>query len=136
MDSEFSEGSKQETINSILCVGTESKLFDCQLIFEGSESCGQYEDAGIVCQGRSWTHFFLLSSSLILLIDPDTTEASTCNTGEVRLVGTENVEDGTLEGRVEVCINNAWGTVCDNLFGQEDAETVCASVGGFYSTGE
>ena len=51
-DSEFSEGSKQETINSILCVGTESKLFECQLVFEGSESCGQYEDAGIVCQGK------------------------------------------------------------------------------------
>ena len=43
---------------------------------------------------------------------------------------------GTLEGRVEVCINNAWGTVCDNLFGQEDAETVCASIGGFNRTGE
>ena len=69
------------------------------------------------------------------MIDPDTTEASTCNTGEVRLVGTENVQDGTLQGRVEICINNAWGTVCDNLFGLEDAETVCASIGGFYSTG-
>ena len=54
----------------------------------------------------------------------------------MRLVGTENLEAGTLEGRVEVCINNAWGTVCDNLFGQEDAETVCGSVGGFYRNGE
>ena len=52
MDSEFSEGNKPEVINTILCVGTESRLFDCQLIFEGSESCGQYEDAGIVCQGK------------------------------------------------------------------------------------
>ena len=43
---------------------------------------------------------------------------------------------GTLEGRVEVCINNAWGTVCDNFFGQEDAETVCASIGGFNRAGE
>ena len=68
-------------------------------------------------------------------IDPDTTEASTCNTGEVRLVGPENVEDGTLEGRVEVCINNAWGTVCNKFFGQEDTETVCASIEGFYGNG-
>ena len=71
-----------------------------------------------------------------MLIDPNTTQASSCNTGEVRLIGPENIEDGTLEGRVEVCINNAWGTVCNRFFGQEDAETVCASVGGFYSTGE
>ena len=52
MDSEFSEGNKQEAINSILCVGTESELSDCQLMFEGSESCGQFEDAGVVCQGK------------------------------------------------------------------------------------
>ena len=52
MDSEFSEGIKQESINSILCVGIESELFDCQHVFEGSESCGQFEDAGIVCQGK------------------------------------------------------------------------------------
>ena len=71
-----------------------------------------------------------------MLIDPDTTEASTCSTGEVRLVGSENVEDRILEGRVEVCINNAWGTVCNEFFGQNDAETACASIGGFYSTGE
>ena len=51
-DSEFPEGNKQEAINSILCIGTESTVFDCQLVFEGSESCGQYEDAGIVCQGE------------------------------------------------------------------------------------
>ena len=69
-------------------------------------------------------------------IDPETTQASACVTGEVHLVGSENLETGMLEGRVEVCINNAWGTVCDNFFGQEDAETVCASIGGFYSTGE
>ena len=52
MDSEFSEGSKWEVINSILCIGTESELFDCQLVIEGSESCGQFEDAGVVCQGK------------------------------------------------------------------------------------
>ena len=30
-----------------------------------------------------------------------------------------------LEGRVEICINNAWGTVCDNKFSSEDAQVVC-----------
>ena len=54
----------------------------------------------------------------------------------MRLVGSEDLKAGTLEGRVEVCINNAWGTVCDTFFGQEDAETVCASIGGFYRVGE
>ena len=30
-----------------------------------------------------------------------------------------------LEGRVEICINNAWGTVCDKKFSSEDAQVVC-----------
>ena len=33
---------------------------------------------------------------------------------------------------MEVCINNAWGTVCNRLFGPEDAGTACEQLGGFY----
>lgn len=44
-----------------------------------------------------------------------------CADGDVRLV------DGTnaLEGRLEVCFNNAWGTVCDNRFDSDDAQVIC-----------
>ena len=51
----------------------------------------------------------------------------------MRLVGIE--EEGVREGRVEVCVNNVWGTVCDDLFTQEDAEVVCGELGGFYRDG-
>ena len=47
-----------------------------------------------------------------------------CRTGEVRLRDGPNVR----EGRVEVCINNAWGTVCNNLFGFEDAIVTCTQM--------
>ena len=50
-DSRFSEGRRPEVINDIRCSGSESEVLDCPLVFEGSESCGQFEDAGIVCQG-------------------------------------------------------------------------------------
>ena len=30
-----------------------------------------------------------------------------------------------LEGRVEICKNNAWGTVCDSGWGTADARVVC-----------
>ena len=48
-----------------------------------------------------------------------------CTEGSVRLL-----EGSTsLEGRVEVCKNNVWGTVCDNGWGKADATVVCRQLG-------
>ena len=30
---------------------------------------------------------------------------------------------------MEICINNAWGTVCDTFFGAADAAVVCRGLG-------
>lgn len=48
--------------------------------------------------------------------------------GQVRLCGEELCCSGgetCLEGRLEICINNAWGTVCNNLFTSDEANIVC-----------
>ena len=48
-----------------------------------------------------------------------------CTSGGVRLV------DGfsSYDGRVEICYNNQWGTVCDNSFTNIDARVVCRQLG-------
>ena len=44
-----------------------------------------------------------------------------CNNGDLRLVNGSTA----TEGRVELCINNTYGSVCDNRWGLADAEVVC-----------
>ena len=51
-----------------------------------------------------------------------------CVDGDVQLVGGFN----KYEGRVEVCLNNSWGTVCDDSWGYNDALVTCRQLG--YST--
>ena len=48
----------------------------------------------------------------------------------------DDIPAGTRQGRVEICINNAWGTICDTLFGRQDAEVVCERLEGFQRDGE
>ena len=60
-----------------------------------------------------------------------------CTTGETRLeLSNDNETTNTRKGRLELCISNAWGTVCDSLFGAEDAAVACSQLSGFSSQGE
>ena len=52
-------------------------------------------------------------------------ESSSCVDGEVHLV------NGSIsqEGRVEVCVNGIWGTICGTGWNKIDAFVVCKQLG-------
>ena len=56
--------------------------------------------------------------------DPLSTTDGYCSNGDLRLVNGSN----SLEGRVEICINNAWGTICTSSISEDDAEVICRQI--------
>lgn len=85
------------------CTGDESRLSQCGGFYNGlQELCTHADDVGVFCR----------------IPNP-------CIDGTVRLSSgvTPN------EGRVEVCSDGHWGTVCDNGWGNEEANVVCRELG-------
>ena len=48
-----------------------------------------------------------------------------CTHGDARLASGIN----SLQGRVEVCFDGVWGTVCSNGWGNSEATVVCRQLG-------
>ncbi len=97
----FTVGNGQILLDDVNCVGNETRLVDCPARPLGDHNCSHSEDAGVRCPS-----------------------VGACTQGATRLQG------GTVtSGRVEVCINNVWGTVCDDSWSTENAVVVCRQLG-------
>ena len=110
----FNEGDSPKLLTSMNCLGNESHISQCgKSLFKGI-SC---PTSGVVCQ------------------DPATSGDDSCNNTQVRL--SQYVDtSSTREGRVELCLNRAWGTVCNTLFDQLDAQVACSQLTGFSGQGK
>ena len=67
-------------------------------------------------------------NSIIFLDADNSTPKGECDDGEIRFINSQG-EISQHEGRVEICINNAWGTICGTRFDVKDAMVVCRKAG-------
>ena len=69
---------------------------------------------------NSWsTNLFVLITSMYCV---------DCADGRIRLMN--GTQPSLTEGRVEICYNNTYGTVCDDFFDEKAASVVCEGMTG------
>nr|XP_060636605.1 deleted in malignant brain tumors 1 protein-like [Anolis sagrei ordinatus] len=98
----FGPGSGSVCFDDINCKGSEVTLHECNINWQGTNTCNHRHDAGVICSA-----------------------SPTLNVGNIRL------QDGphSCAGRVEVFHQQQWGTVCDDGWGLPDATVICRQLG-------
>ena len=96
------------------------------LVFSNSKQNGFVQSQKILKLLRICSFFCLFVCLFVDIIYVDL--IAPCSTGQLQLAG-GNIAN---EGRVEICLNNMWGTVCDDSWRNVEAAVVCRQLG--YST--
>jgi len=138
-------GSGAIWLDDVECRGWERHISECSHRWWGVHNCGHNEDVAVSCVSDKLSTSSVLSSritsqmtSSATMIVNFTTIQSTHHTtqssstvvpcpreGSIALIGGRR----SREGRVQVCHNGIWGTVCEDGFNNPAARVVCYSLG-------
>ena len=114
-------GSSNESYSlfkNISCSTSELQNFDDCMVNDVDDCLPSCYPIGIRCYGNNavlYSNFFNCMFS----------EPGSCEEGTIRLA------NGVIEqeGRVEVCINGLWASICDKSWDKTDAHIVCREMG-------
>ena len=96
------------------CSGLEESLLQCNQRACYATSCTHFRRAGIICERKNFYSFYIAVKTL----------TAVCTSGSIRL------GDGAeLRGRVEVCYNGSWVTICSHRWAVQEATVICSQLG-------
>ena len=113
----FGPGTGPTLLTNLACSGSESSLLQCHRHFCEAYPCSHDKDAGVICERKSTVNYSITYYDLVPSV-------AHCTDGDIRLG-----DGAVLRGRVEVCINGTWGTICDHHWTQQEASVVCSHLG-------
>ena len=124
----YGQGSGPILLDNMACTGVENALVNCSFDNHTGD-CRHSDDAGVRCYTYSTSGETILHTSfreeLQHSVMKDSLHAG-CVHGDIRLAGSGT---SSTRGRVEVCLNNVWGSVCDDLWSSNDARVACRQLG-------
>ena len=107
---------------TFFCTGIERSIFDCRfdklipVAFNGY--CHDGRTLGIKCEGKG-----IIVGKCTNLTQIHFTES--CSDGRARVRGSFS----EMVGRIEVCIQETWRTICSDQWKEEDARVLCHQLG-------
>ena len=123
--------------DEVRCLGNESNITECRHAGEGIHNCEHLEDAAVLCRRKQNNYIYtsaFCTTRLSQLTHSNTclhltanAPPKVCEDGQIRLIGGRTAT--RADGRVEICFNDRWGTVCDDNFGVQEAAVVCRQQG-------
>ena len=122
--SQYGPGTGPVWLNNVNCIGVEQRLIDCPVISNNDAYCDHYNDAAVQCTGKKYADP-VQSNSIILHF---VATVQNCTDWDIRLVGGSS----PLQGRVEVCYKNQWGTICGYDSVPTFANVICRQLGYSY----
>lgn len=105
----FGKRTTRNIARDVHCSGTEQRLIDCSqssIPISSGMTYERYPSAGVICQGN-------------------TSVLTECEHGDVRLVDGQKMS----KGRVEICADGHWASICNTNWGLVETEIVCKQRG-------